>query len=150
MTKLPDKIGDLIRLAVKDLTLCESSPKYGINMNIWHARNEEDNICYVCLAGSVMAQSLGVGLKEKKTLNQFPREIDDKLWMLNFCRYMATRQDPLGDVNDHCTCANYDKLIESKELREAAEYRKDPGQFKTDMLHLADLMDKHNVTYTGD
>ena len=55
--KLPNKASDLIYLALHDLELCEKNSKYKIDMGRWH-RFRDDNLCYVCLAGSVIAQTL--------------------------------------------------------------------------------------------
>lgn len=58
MSKLPDKPSELIRLALADLRKCESYPAYKIDFNRWHYP-ELGGACCVCLAGSVIAQSLG-------------------------------------------------------------------------------------------
>lgn len=55
--KLPTKPSELIRLALGDLRKCEDDPDYIIDMISWHEPGR--NTCYVCLAGAVMAKSLG-------------------------------------------------------------------------------------------
>lgn len=55
--KLPDKPSALIRLALRDLEKCERSSKYKVEMAYWHDPNGK---CKVCLAGSVIAKTLGV------------------------------------------------------------------------------------------
>ena len=57
MTQLPDKLSELIRVALGDLRKCEADPKYVVNMAVWH-QSLDDKRCAVCLAGSVMAKSL--------------------------------------------------------------------------------------------
>lgn len=57
MTDLPRHPGDLLRLAIKDLQLCQRSQGYKIDMAIWH-RLQPDGLCHVCLAGAVVAKSL--------------------------------------------------------------------------------------------
>jgi hypothetical protein len=54
---LPNTPSELIRLAIKDLELCEQDSKYVINMVVWYM--DEGEHCSVCLAGAVMAQELG-------------------------------------------------------------------------------------------
>lgn len=66
MSKLPDKPSDLIELALTDLEKCESDPYYEIDMGSWH--HPEDGKCLVCLAGAVMAQSLGDNPKKVSSL----------------------------------------------------------------------------------
>ena len=64
VSKLPDKLSDLLRLALADLKACEEDPNYGVSMYLWHARPTADNIgfdssrCHVCLAGAVLAKTL--------------------------------------------------------------------------------------------
>lgn len=57
-TPPPDKLSDLIRLALDDLRKCEENPQYTINMHVWYHHSPDNNRCMVCLAGSVMAQTL--------------------------------------------------------------------------------------------
>lgn len=57
MNTLPDKPSELIRLALSDLKKCEEDDRYGINMGVW-MKVTGDGECLVCLAGSVMAQTL--------------------------------------------------------------------------------------------
>ena len=54
---LPKKPSVLLKLALKDLETCRNSPKYTIDMDYWFYTN--GNECTVCLAGAVMAQTLG-------------------------------------------------------------------------------------------
>ena len=55
--KLPDKLSDLILVAIADLTKAERSPRYRIDMATWHRPNAQ---CAVCLAGAVMAFTLRI------------------------------------------------------------------------------------------
>ena len=57
MTKLPEKLSDLLRLAVRDAQACEADPRYVLYMGEWHRRAGAH--CYVCMAGAIMAQTLG-------------------------------------------------------------------------------------------
>jgi len=147
MNILPDKIGDLIRIAVKDLTLCEANPTYMINMDEWHTPNTDASRCCVCLAGAVMAQTLKLNPQEEYKDGRFGSE-DKKLRLLEILRWVVSNlecfeshhSDKLSGVRD---------LIDSGELFDATPYKKDPGQFKTDMLALAGLMDRHDVHYIG-
>ena len=53
---LPDKPSELIRLALSDLEKCEGDSRYEVDMNEWHVPTQKGHVCYVCLAGSVMAK----------------------------------------------------------------------------------------------
>lgn len=56
--KLPSKPSALIRVALKDLEKAERSRAYSIDMLTWH--DASGDRCTVCMAGAVMAYSLGV------------------------------------------------------------------------------------------
>jgi len=57
MNKLPDKYSDLIELAIKDIQLCKKDKRYKIDMSLWHFYNPAQRVCFVCLAGSIMAKT---------------------------------------------------------------------------------------------
>lgn len=57
--RLPDKPSELIRLALADLRKVEADELYEVNMNLWHAPMHSKPVCAVCLAGAVMAMTLG-------------------------------------------------------------------------------------------
>lgn len=60
MATLPDKPSELIELALTDLEKCEAEPAiFEIEMSDWCRMPEEGGRCEICLAGSVMTQSLG-------------------------------------------------------------------------------------------
>jgi len=55
------KLSQWIRLALSDLVKCETDSRYKINMSVWHTPNSH---CSVCMAGSVMAKTLGADITE--------------------------------------------------------------------------------------
>lgn len=59
MAELPNKLSALLRIAVQDAQKCEALPaEYELRMSYWHSPRT-DGPCQVCMAGAVMAQSLG-------------------------------------------------------------------------------------------
>ncbi len=59
MSDLPSLPSALIRLALADLEKCEGDSRYCVVMNtVWHTPS--NNVCYVCLAGAVMAKTLRI------------------------------------------------------------------------------------------
>jgi hypothetical protein len=60
--KLPEKLSDLIDLALDDLEKVERDPRYVLKMTVWHSSLDYDmeSRCAVCLAGSVIAKTLEV------------------------------------------------------------------------------------------
>ena len=60
--KLPRKLGKLLEIALKDFDTISKDPRYKIRMDVWHFRR--NSICEVCLAGTVMANTYKVNIKE--------------------------------------------------------------------------------------
>lgn len=52
----------VIRAALDDLAKVEADPRYVVDMNTWHGPGMGG--CHVCLAGAVMAGSMGVPIKQ--------------------------------------------------------------------------------------
>ncbi len=65
--KLPNKLSELLRLAVRDAQAVEANPLYRLDMAVYHEpiANEDEETgerteyCAVCMAGAVMANTLG-------------------------------------------------------------------------------------------
>ena len=53
---LPNKLSDLLEVAVKDARLLARTPGYRLRMSRWYDR-DSDGVCNVCLAGAVMANT---------------------------------------------------------------------------------------------
>ncbi len=64
-SKLPNKIWQLLDLAIKDFTFVVQNPYYRINMDFYHTPNLRKNVCKVCFAGSVMAGTCKVPINEE-------------------------------------------------------------------------------------
>lgn len=134
MRTLPNLPSDLIIVAMGDLVAAEMSNKYIIKMGVWHDADDEDisNACAVCLAGSVMAMSLGAKLKETVSPYNFYKipGAKDKLLALNEFR--------IGSVEFSFDLMGIDgapdKVLRDREI---ALYENDPVEFKSDMLKMA-------------
>lgn len=85
-TRLPDKLSELLYIALEDLEKVEADPRYKIDMGAWHRPNGK---CSVCAAGSVMAMRLGVGLDEPAHPGEFDWDTDNKLMAINALRVGA-------------------------------------------------------------
>jgi len=68
MKRLPDKMSDLLKLALGDEAKAERSPKYTMDMDQWHepewewdsdSNNDVMVNCNVCFAGAVISFTLG-------------------------------------------------------------------------------------------
>ncbi len=86
----------LIRVALEDLETCEQDPHYKIYMNDWHSTFGDQ--CDVCLAGAVMAQSLGAPRNCDLTPVGFTAEVETRLFALDSFRK--------GYVHADCPAAN--------------------------------------------
>jgi hypothetical protein len=88
--RLPDKLSDLIGVALRDLSSCQADPEYEIDMSTWHRPESNGSVCRICLAGSVMARSLGA--RRDSRLNPAEYDVDTK------CKLMALDSMRSGDV----------------------------------------------------
>jgi len=88
---LPDKRSSLIRLAVADLEKCERNPRYVINMDSWIISGE--TTCSVCLAGSIMAQTLNMDDRKTCLLNSLLSSEYSKVDIKKFCFLNSLRYD---------------------------------------------------------
>lgn len=84
--KLPNKMSDLIEVALKDLTSVRRSSRYSVNMSIWHVPENTERQCHVCLAGAVMARTLGADPEKDADPYVYPERITAKLEALNALR----------------------------------------------------------------
>ena len=90
--ELPEKLSDLIILALGDLEKAEKSDEYIVDMIHWHnplGANPTSvrQTCQVCLAGSLMAMTLGAPKDRHLTPSDFlSQEVQNKLLALNFAR----------------------------------------------------------------
>jgi hypothetical protein len=132
-TTLPDKPSELIRVAIADLEKCERSKKYTVDMGVWHTYH--DKTCYVCLAGSVMAQTMGIDSHKSTTpgllyRDEIPDLEVDKLQALNSLR--------LGEVGHALSLMDKKRPTGIKREYLMRSYITDRVGFKVDMRKLAD------------
>lgn len=142
---LPDVPSQLIRLALADLRACEADPKYVISMNEWYRRSGD--ICYVCMAGAVFAQTLGFsgnlnwvpGDDIERMTEEVRREISEKFSAIDDFRK--------GDITYGLSQMGYD-AHESDDLdldipiyRDIPIYEENREAFHAAMLKLADYLE---------
>lgn len=89
MKYLPKKPSRLIQLALEDLAVCETDPRYEICMGAWHG--PVGGICLVCLAGATMAR---LGATPDKTFNH------QSFGKVNRSRFLALNFFRTGRIND--------------------------------------------------
>lgn len=140
MTTLPDKPSELIRLAIADLEKCEKDDRYEIDMYAWHQPDRDTGVCLVCLAGSVIASTLGGDRKTRLYPADYidfshPADIDfsdsNKLSALNNFRAGYWRE---GLSVIRADTPNVEGLPHP------VPYDENPAAFKADMLRAADIL----------
>lgn len=57
-TNLPDKLSDLIVVAVRDMRAARKDPRYRLYGWTWHEPERRDDKCEICMAGAVIRGSL--------------------------------------------------------------------------------------------
>ena len=132
MTKLPDKLSELTELALHDLSLCERSKKYMVDMGHWH--EPDRGLCYVCLAGSVMAKTLKTPVESYRLPYHFDEE--NKLSALNYIRE--------GEVDDACYYF-YDDVPANLQDFYVIPYEDNPTQFKRDIRKIIRYLKKRGL-----
>lgn len=83
---LPDKPSELLRLAIADLRSVAKDSRYRVAMSEWHNPTLGRSACYVCLAGAVMATTLGVNIFQYAVPGTFCSANAHKLNWLNDIR----------------------------------------------------------------
>lgn len=134
---LPDKLSELILVALADLEKAETSPLYRINMSIWHDPNPSslldssdfDDKCFICFAGGVMAFSLNAPNNRKVSPNSWGGETCQRLYALNNVR--------VGLVQDALEYMGVTDAEWPNEMNQTAMYGISTTDFKSDMRDLA-------------
>jgi hypothetical protein len=83
--RLPSKISELIVLAVKDCKAVEKDKRYELNMGVFHAPSVNGK-CHVCMAGAVMAKSLGTAIDQVAAPNLYSNKVQNQLNTLDSIR----------------------------------------------------------------
>lgn len=137
------KTSRLIEIAVDDLRKCEKSKKYIISMSDWidNGIGKEGEVCYVCLAGAALAQTMKVkyfsGYEEDliDPLNGYAREATYRARSLNRIRQ--------GILTDIYTSDELDEQLRKIENRyNVIDYHDDPKKFKRQMLGISKALAK--------
>jgi len=137
--KLPEKLSDLIELALADLEKVEKNWRYKVNMSKWHRpiwnKWYLPNMCEVCFAGAVMAGTLGVDINENIDVRGFNDYIHYRLRALDSLRvgdvegaleYLRMRQPPVGTID-------------------VTPYEESPLLFRKDLEKIVVYLRKHNL-----
>lgn len=126
---LPDKLSELILVALSDLEKCEDSHRYEIDMNFWH--DPDGEVCRVCFAGVVMAQTKNASVYQQLGPSSFGDDYD-RLRSLNYVR--------CGEV-DRAVNIFHGKLMYTYfGDMPVTSYYQSPDRFKHDMRRIAGML----------
>ncbi len=136
-------LSELIIVAVNDLEKCEIDPNYVVDMDTWHSDfNVDNHPCHVCLAGSVMAKT--VGYKISTEYDGAYHEFSDRsnFEALNQIRQLsiASALEWFGDENNAKTEEIEDDILEL--IDEKRGYSDCPDTFKANMRFIASELKK--------
>jgi hypothetical protein len=151
-SNLPDKPSDLLEVALRDLKAVEAMrDTYVVNMGLWHEpKSGYGSKCAVCLAGSVLAQSMSV----------HPTTSAGPSVMLNSCGEVASlhpkdagkllalnnfRMGLIGAALAEMKIPRPKDLPRAVQSEHAGYRRGEKKAFKEDMQGIIDLLRKHGL-----
>ena len=138
---LPSTPSELIRVALADLRAIERDEGYVVNMRRWHrpVYDNDRGVCAVCLAGAVLAKTLGVEPHEviyDTDLARYGCDVQGLLLALDYFRR--------GMIEEGLSCLGYDVDELSEEWQQYARKSgynpADPEAFHVRMNNLADYL----------
>lgn len=156
---LDERPSDLLRRAVRDAETCEADRTYRIEMRCWHTPSPDGRTA-VCLAGSVIAQSLGVPADTRCDPAHFQAAgeltpLGNQLAMINCARVWISGEaarNPTGYTaafasvhKDAFPRLKFDRNLTSVLARHcgtAPPYEADPARHKAGLLALADDLER--------
>lgn len=133
------KPSELIRVALADLEAVEKDDRYRVDMRVWHGRSDEskEGPCFVCLAGAVMAKSLGADLYNYLVPYDFGEEIDYRLIALDSFRQ--------GFVEAALVHLSVEPVVGVVPYMTVVPYEDNPVRFKADMHTMATHLEEHGL-----
>lgn len=138
--KLPDKLSDLIELALSDMEKCESDSNYEVDMDQWVLPIKGK--CRVCLAGSVLVQTMGLSRTEQHLPNYMDRDTHDKCYILDNVRrsWWPDALKPMFPPDS----LSYIGFLCAK-LPNVPPYRHNPNGFKTALRKAITVLKEHDL-----
>ena len=82
---LPDKLSDLLALALRDMRAVKKLKSRVFDMDCFHYVRA-DGKCAMCMAGAVMDRTLGVSLHETCGPSNYDSRTSNKLWAIDSMR----------------------------------------------------------------
>ena len=134
---LPDKPSELLRLALQDLDVASAAGNVIIDMERWHEARFDG--CYMCLAGSVMRETLGKSDKDLVSPDDFTSEVRRKLFAIDSFR--------TGSVHGGLEYLGYQINIERRQwanrFHDMIDYHEDEQEWRRNMEEMVEAMEAH-------
>ena len=135
MILAPTKQWAMLQLALADFDVISKDPRYQINMGSWHEPglvrdkfNQVTPICFVCLAGAVMAGTF----KQSPHRDLLPRDFSTD-WSYVFSALDDMRK---GWYSTNINEASEDTLC----IYPVTHYNANPAQWRIDMEHFMEYL----------
>ena len=141
---LPDKLSDLIIVAVEYLEKCEKDPRYLVDMDYW-AYKGHDGVCMVCMAGAMIVQQHPEGFKSRNCYVPLRFVMSDrlKLCAINFVR--THRWEIALECFDYKNEEVIEALKQELDDERVSEYHNDPEKHKANMRRAAEILASHGL-----
>ena len=155
--ELPDTLGELALLALDDAEIIKRNPLYTIDMETWHAPSATDDVCKVCLAGCVIAQTMQRPRLNEYDPEEFSFDLKHKLFALDNFRCAAFTEaewyvrcsktlDPIKCKTGKMPSYDQQKMLVGLHFKAAKTYDPNVGHFGWDnMRNVARELIKHGL-----
>lgn len=154
MSKLPDKLSDLILVSIEDMEACRAK---GIKIDM----NTYTTTCSVCQAGAVMINSLGAELGQFTLPSTYTEHTQNKLraldevrsgYIMNALRYLDEDSDELHyrlrfDFTDEGETRwdNHLRFCSEIDIHSAAYANEEENDYINILLDLVGLLKSYNL-----
>ncbi len=133
--KLPNKPSRLLSLALEDLVITERSKKYCVDMGAWHRPDVNDgDICVVCFAGVVMAQSLRIPRDE------YIGQLDGRFSDSHASKFRALNEFRYGHIEAALEWLKIPLPESVPAVTYPESYSRNPEEFKRGMKYIITLL----------
>ena len=144
--KLPQKLSDILELALEDLNQVERDPNYYVSMGVWHTPStvgfgdKEREVCMVCLAGSLLAKSVKIPLQITYTEMDTDRYVQNNMRAIDNAR-VGDFQNALYSMGVSAeNVSKFEKKFYSQIKTPLVEYERDSKEFKKNMKEAIEFL----------
>lgn len=143
-SKLPKKLSTVLRHAMVDFKATQKLPAYYINMGAWHMpKILGPGVCTVCLAGTVLANTFGIPIKEHVSPGSLLSEY--RISKEDYARLRALNDLRCGNIK--LACGRLRRMLPEKcpITVPVTGYETDPKKWAKDMRRVLHTLEKHGL-----